>query len=120
MENEAVLKEAVEDITDRAWMRVAELERKRRRGAWVWMSAAAAVVLLVTTTFFVVNSGDDGKPDTDKLFSENFQTYPAPAKPNATPSPQPEKERAEQEEKQIEERKFADAPPPILNDPSPD
>lgn len=44
-----------EAIVAEAWTRVAALNRKRRRSAFVWMSSAAAILLLMLVGFFVID-----------------------------------------------------------------
>lgn len=72
--DEAEIEAGAAAITDMAWQRVAERERKKRRGAVYWMSAAAGIALLITVGFFVFKSQQDEK--LDSVFAENFEQYP--------------------------------------------
>lgn len=72
---EGVLSAAVADITDRAWKRAEERERKKRRGAWIWMSSAAGVALLVVAGFLLFKNGDEKRME--EAFAEQFNRYPA-------------------------------------------
>lgn len=66
---------AVADITDRAWTLAEARERKKRRGAFVWMSAAAGVALIVVAGFFLYKNGQDQK--LDDVFAQQYERYPA-------------------------------------------
>lgn len=67
---------SVEELKGRAWNRVAELENKRRRGAWRWVAAAASIAILVSVSFLVMRNQENKQME--KLFSDNFSPPPAP------------------------------------------
>lgn len=46
-------------IAEAAWSRVEVQEKKRRRGAWVWISAAASVVLLIAVGLIFLKGPSD-------------------------------------------------------------
>jgi tetratricopeptide (TPR) repeat protein len=58
-ENAAVVEAGAAAIADAAWSRVATQQKKRRRGAWVWISAAASVVLLIAVGLVVFKGPSD-------------------------------------------------------------
>lgn len=46
---------AVGAITEEAWNRVGEREKRKRRGIFIWMSGAAAILLLIVAGYFVID-----------------------------------------------------------------
>jgi|GEM_PF-3913841 len=48
----------VSAITDTAWERVAALEKRKRRGAFIWMSTAASILILIVAGYFVLDRPD--------------------------------------------------------------
>lgn len=46
---------AVGAITEEAWNRVGEREKRKRRGIFIWMSGAAAILLLIIAGYFVID-----------------------------------------------------------------
>lgn len=73
----AQVEEAVADLQNRAWQRVAEIEKRRRRGAWIWMSSSAAAVLLVAVLFFT-RSSPTGNAEENMAFKKAFDPNPQP------------------------------------------
>lgn len=57
-------------ISQAAWDVVGARERKRRRGAFIWLSAAAAVILLVTVTWISIDRPQD---NFEEIFTEEYR-----------------------------------------------
>jgi tetratricopeptide (TPR) repeat protein len=58
-EDEALLRTGAAAIAGDAWERIGLQEKKRRRGAWIWISAAASIVLLVTVGLIFLRGPSD-------------------------------------------------------------
>ena len=54
---------SVAAITEEAWNRVGEREKRKRRGVYMWMSGAAVILLLIVVGYFVI----DGTANKDHL-----------------------------------------------------
>lgn len=54
---------SVAAITEEAWNRVGEREKRKRRGVYMWMSGAAVILLLIVVGYFVI----DGSANKDHL-----------------------------------------------------
>lgn len=93
---------AVADITGRAWNRVGELQKKKRRGAVTWTSIAAGIILLIVGGWFFISRSEENKMD--KVFAENFEVFPSEG------SRQPSSEKTTEESEALEgEDLFASA-----------
>lgn len=50
-----------EEVTERAWSRLEQKEKRKRRGAFFWIAAAASVAILITVGFFALNGPSEEK-----------------------------------------------------------
>lgn len=77
------LQVAVTDITEQAWQRAEARERRKRRGAWIWMTSAAGVAILVVAGFLIMRNGSEKRME--DAFAQQFERYPeAPANEEKT------------------------------------
>jgi tetratricopeptide (TPR) repeat protein len=73
----AQVEAAVADLQGRAWARVAEIEKRRRRGAWIWITSSAATVLLVVGLYFF-SGGNEATVNSNTAFKKAFDSEPVP------------------------------------------
>ncbi|HHG84566.1 MAG TPA: hypothetical protein ENJ82_07445 [Bacteroidetes bacterium] len=73
----AAVEAGAASISAAAWDRVAVRERRRKAGAWVWISAAASVALIIGLSFFVLRT--PGQEERMKTLAEGL--YEAPKTP---------------------------------------
>lgn len=81
------IQEGQQAIAAAAWARVEE--KKKRRGAWVWVSAAASIVLLISFAWIFLSGPSE--ETMQQTFSEMIKDLPADKEPfatNRTPDPQ--------------------------------
>lgn len=69
--NPAEISAGVSAITDAAWKRVAALEKRKRRGAFIWMSTAASILILIVAGYFVLDRPAD--PSLDGLAEQMLE-----------------------------------------------
>ncbi len=79
----AEVEAATQDLTDRAWKRVAHLDRNRRRSAILWLSSAAAILLVIVTGFFLLD-GPDSTKSLDQIADRMMEAEESTVAPEPT------------------------------------
>jgi tetratricopeptide (TPR) repeat protein len=80
----AAIAEGAAEVTELAWDRVAQRERRKRRGAFFWIVSAASIALLVTVGYFTLRGPSEIKIN-EALAEAMEQTLPL-----ETPSTMPD------------------------------
>lgn len=60
-----------EEVTERAWSRLEQKEKRKRRGAFFWIAAAASVAILITVGFFTLGGPTAEQFDKASTTAEN-------------------------------------------------
>lgn len=81
----ATVEEGAAAIAGAAWARIGREEKKRRAGAWVWISAAASIALIITVGFLATRNPSP-QQQMENLAKNLYKSPPPPsqAKPSAS------------------------------------